>query len=168
MLLRRTIQLLSIVGHAAAQKTPSQFSDQSRSFDILNQARTDVGVQMLAWSPDLAAYAQYWANEMATDRQPFAHATGPYRPQQGETLYEQQSGQCHISYDTPLETAIRAWIGQAALYDGHPVTTGREPWLHWSQCVWSGSTQVGCASAYSISTPYTVYIVCRFFPEGNV
>lgn len=109
----------------------SQNDDRSLAYSIVNQARQAKGVQPLAWSPDLAAYAQFWANQMASGLKPFSHATGPYRPQQGEVLYEQQSGQCDTAYDNPLQTAMHAWLSQEVLYDNQPITTGHEHWLHW-------------------------------------
>ena len=34
--------------------------------------------------------------------------------------------------------------------------------------MWSNTTQIGCARAYSISEAYKVYDVCRFYPQGNM
>ncbi|KND95218.1 Pathogenesis-related protein 1B [Tolypocladium ophioglossoides CBS 100239] len=146
----------------------SQNDDLNYAIGLVNQARQAQGLQPLSWDPNLAAYAQFWANEMASGQQPFAHATGQYRPNQGENLYERASGQCDSAYENPVQTAMRAWLAQASLYNGQPITTGHEPWLHWSQCMWSTTTHIGCARAYSISEAYKVYDVCRFTPEGNV
>ncbi|KAI9171466.1 Chromatin structure-remodeling complex subunit SFH1 [Paramyrothecium foliicola] len=70
---------------------------------------------------------------MAAGLQPFGHASGQFRPQQGEVIYQQQFGQCDVAYDTPLQSGTRVWLAQASLYDGKPVTTGKERWLHWSE-----------------------------------
>ncbi|KAH7328631.1 hypothetical protein B0I35DRAFT_473314 [Stachybotrys elegans] len=111
---------------------------------------------------------------MASGQQPFAHASGDFRPSQGEVLYEQESGQCDTAYSTPLELGMKDWLSQAILYDGKPITTGREPWLHYCEwlrpttCLLSRSTEIGCARAFDISTPWKIFVVCRFLPEGNV
>lgn len=166
----------------------AQSDDLVSAFNMINSARADKLVRPLSWSPDLAAYAQLWANLMASNQVPFQHAAGAYRPSQGEVLYVQEANGCHPSYDVPFQSAMRAWLGQAPLYDGKPITTGHEPWLHWcrwlcgcvwlyggrwlmfflAQCMWSESTEIGCARAYSISDAYKIFVVCRFTPEGNV
>lgn len=105
--------------------------DMNKAIATLNQARQAKGVQPLAWDANLAAYAQFWANEMASGKAPFSHASGQYRPDQGENLYEEGAGQCDSTYDNPLQTAMRAWLSQERLYNNQPITTGHEPWLHW-------------------------------------
>ncbi|OAA47306.1 SCP-like extracellular [Beauveria brongniartii RCEF 3172] len=146
----------------------AQSDDLVSAFNMVNQARAERFVKPLSWSPDLAAYAQLWANLMASGQVPFQHAAGAYRPSQGEVLYVQEASGCHPSYDAPFQSAMRAWLAQAPLYDDKPIMTGHEPWLHWSQCMWLGSTEIGCARAYSISEAYKIFVVCRFSPEGNV
>ncbi|KAL6403302.1 riboflavin aldehyde-forming enzyme [Ilyonectria robusta] len=105
--------------------------DRSLALDMINEARQAEGVAPLAWNPDLAAYAQFWANQMGAGVQPFGHAPVELRPQQGENIYEHQSGQCDVAFNTPLQTAVHEWLSQASLYDGQPLKTGQEHWLHW-------------------------------------
>ncbi|OAA33142.1 Basic form of pathogenesis- protein 1 [Moelleriella libera RCEF 2490] len=142
--------------------------DLFNGFELVNLARQAKGIRPLSWDANLTAYAQFWANQMASGSQPFEHARGIYRPDQGENLYEQSAGQCDASYDRPLQTAVHVWLSQERLYAGQPVMTGHEPWLHWSQCMWAATTDIGCARAFSISEPYKFYDVCRFSPEGNM
>lgn len=108
-------------------------NDTILAFEMLNQARANQGLQPMGWSLTLAAYADFWANEMASGREPFSHASGAYRPGQGENLYEEQSTECNPATSTPLETAMGVWLAQSVLYDGQPITTGQEPWLHWCE-----------------------------------
>lgn len=68
---------------------------------------------------------------MAAGLQPFGHASGQIRLQQGEVIYQQQFGQCDAAYDTPLQAGTRVWLAQASLYNDQPITTGQEHWLHW-------------------------------------
>ncbi|KAG6007160.1 hypothetical protein E4U21_006263 [Claviceps maximensis] len=105
--------------------------DASKALAMVNQARQAKGIRPLAWDAGLVAYAQYWADEMASGRRAFEHAQGPDRPSQGENLYEQSAGQCDAAYDNPMQTGMHAWLSQEHLYTGQPITTGHEPWLHW-------------------------------------
>ncbi|KAG6089152.1 hypothetical protein E4U31_005565 [Claviceps sp. LM219 group G6] len=105
--------------------------DAIKALAMVNQARQAHGVPGLAWDTGLEAYAQFWANEMASGRSRFEHAQGPNRPSQGENLYEQSAGQCDAAYDNPLQTGMHAWLSQEHFYTGQPITTGHEPWLHW-------------------------------------
>lgn len=109
----------------------AQSDDLVSAFNMVNAARSEHLVKPLSWSPDLAAYAQLWANQMASNQVPFEHAQGAYRPSQGEVLYVQTASGCHPSYEMPFQSAMHAWLGQAPLYDDKPITTGHEPWLHW-------------------------------------
>ncbi|CEJ90457.1 hypothetical protein VHEMI06244 [[Torrubiella] hemipterigena] len=104
--------------------------DLEIAFAALNQARTLQNLQPLLWSPDLTAYAQFWADQMGSGLQSFQHASGKFRPDQGENLFVQQSSQCDVAYDYPFRTAMNAWLAQASLYNNQPIT-GHEAWLHW-------------------------------------
>lgn len=106
-------------------------NDPSMALTLVNQARQGKGLQPLSWDANLEAYAQFWANQMGSGMQPFEHSPVSYRPSQGENLYEQSAGQCDADYDSPIVAAMRAWLSQERLYTGQPITTGKEPWLHW-------------------------------------
>ncbi|GJN68349.1 hypothetical protein PLICBS_002392 [Purpureocillium lilacinum] len=158
------VSLLLLVGSALAA---TLYEDLSHAFAMVNAARQAKGVPKLSWDANLASDAQAWANAMATDMVKFSHAPSQYRQNQGENIYDRESGQGDVEYDNPVTTAMQGWLSQAPLYDDKPVT-GNEKWLHWSQCMWSNTTSIGCARAYSISVAYKVYDVCRFSPLGNI
>ncbi|KAF7559535.1 hypothetical protein G7046_g4619 [Stylonectria norvegica] len=111
--------------------------DISLAVDMINQARQ--------------------ANQMGAGTQPFSHAPPQLRPQQGENIYEHESSGNDVAFQTPMQTAVQTWLAQATLWDGSPITTGQEHWLHWC-----------CAKAYSVGQPFKVFDVCRFAPQGNV
>ena len=144
--LLRSITSLGLL--AAICLASSQNDDLSYALAMVNRARMARGLRPLSWDPDLAAYAQVWANEMASGQQPYAHATGPYRPNQGENLYRRASGQCDGAYENPVQTAMRAWLAEGYLYGGQPITTGHEPWLHWCRT----SSPPEYSMAYSLLT----------------
>lgn len=116
---------------AASGMAAAQTDDLSLAIGTINQARQIQGLQPLAWNNDLATYAVFWANQMASGAVPFEHASAQYRPGQGETLFERQSGSCDAAYDYPLQHATNGWLAEGALWDGRPVGTGQESWLHW-------------------------------------
>lgn len=132
--------LVALLCLVVATLAANASEDLGYALGMVNEARDALGIQPLSWDTTLAAYAQYWADAMASGQQPFAHATGQLRPDQGENLYEGASGQCDAAYDNPVQTAMRAWLNQASLYNDQPITTGHEPWLHW--CM---SGRGGCA-----------------------
>lgn len=183
------VSLLLLVGSALAA---TLYEDLSHAFAMVNAARQAKGIPKLSWDANLASDAQAWANAMATDMVKFSHAPSQYRQNQGENIYDRESGQGDVEYDNPVTTAMQGWLSQAPLYDDKPVT-GNEKWLHWckwsrrvpyhycafhrvlirsqilaAQCMWSNTTSIGCARAYSISVAYKVYDVCRFSPPGNM
>ena len=128
MRIQTAFSFLALLGPSLAQS-----DDLSLAVNMINQARQAQGVGPLAWNPDLAAYAQFWANQMGAGIQPFGHAPPNLRPQQGETIYEHISTQCDVAFNTPLQTAMYTWLAEGSALNGQPptVTTGSEPWLHW-------------------------------------
>ncbi|KAI5466031.1 basic form of pathogenesis protein 1 [Mariannaea sp. PMI_226] len=130
-------------------------NDALQALALVNQARQVLRVQPLQWDSNLAAYAQYWANLIAANQQPFSHAPPQLRPQQGENIYQHAATHCDPNTDMSFQ-------------DGQPVTTGQEPWLHWSQCVWKDTTHMGCGLAYSTSESCKYYVVCRYVSQGNI
>ncbi|KAK7226136.1 hypothetical protein V2G26_014139 [Clonostachys chloroleuca] len=133
------LSFLTLWGLAIAQN-----NDLDQAIGMMNQARQSRGLRPLLWSNDLTNSAGWWATQMATGAAPFAHAPPQYRQKQGETLYER------------------------SLWNGQPISDGREQWLHWSQIMWASTTHIGCARAFGIGQPYKVFDVCRFYPEGNI
>lgn len=115
----------------------AQSDDLVSAFNMVNAARAEKLVKPLSWNADLAAYAKLWANLIASGKVPFEHATGDFRPQQGEVLYVQEATGCHPTYDAPFQSGMHAWLAQAPLYNNQPITTGHEPWLHWCRSPWS-------------------------------
>lgn len=129
LLLQCLLTLIASLGIASAA-----IGDLETAFATVNQARKLQNLQPLTWSPDLAAYAQFWADQMASGSQHFQHAPSKFRPDQGENLFVQQSTQCDVAYDYPFRAAMNAWLSQAPLYNNQPVT-GHEAWLHWCKSI---------------------------------
>lgn len=125
-----------------------------------NRARREVGVAPVRWSDALAADARVHALWMARTGQ-FEHSKG--RVNQGENLWMGTRGA--YSY----AEMSGSWIAEKRYYKDAPSpdnsTTGR--WAdvgHYTQIVWSTTTEIGCALASSATADY---LVCRYSPPGN-
>ena len=127
-------------------------------------ARAAVGLAPLVWSDALAASARAYAGEMARTGR-FAHAEQPMdRTRQGENLWTGTTGA--YRYDE----MVGHWVAEKKDFVNLPVPqsskTGRwEDVGHYTQIVWRGTTQVGCALA---SNAKDDFVVCRYAPPGNV
>jgi hypothetical protein len=124
---------------------------------------------MLGWSVQLAAAAQQWAGTCTPDPNDptkFAHSKPSDRPGQGESL----AWGAGLSGDG----AANLWYSEI----GHYITLGgfdRPVWPdpqsdpkqvgHFTQMIWTTTTQIGCASA---TCGGKTLWVCRYTPEGNI
>jgi hypothetical protein len=113
------------------------------------------------WSNTLAAAAQQWANACTRDPNNsavFAHSPASSRPNQGENLAWGTG-----SFAT-ASSSVERWYDEGSQYNysapGFSGATG-----HFTQMVWKGSTQLGCAMANCSGE--TLW-VCRYSPAGNI
>lgn len=147
----------------------SQVTSEERATTLRlhNNARGEVGVPPLAWSDSLADAAQGWANVlMAQQGSSLFFCHEPFsRTGQGE----------NIAYNSTVRGGVTALYNEKSKYDSDPqkaIMLNPSPgqnfrvWGHYSQMVWSRTTQIGCGKASS--TQYPVVLVCRYFPPGNV
>ena len=129
-----------------------------------NVARAAVGVAPLTWSDTLATTARAYAEEMARTRK-FAHAPQPQgMTREGENLWT------GTRYAYAYPEMIGHWVAEKRDFINQPTpgfsrTGNFEDVAHYTQIVWRGSTQVGCATA---SNKTDDYLVCRYSPPGNV
>ncbi|WP_310468466.1 CAP domain-containing protein [Sphingomonas sp.] len=143
---------------------PAQQALQAVMMAAHNQARGEQRVAPLAWDDVLAEDAWAYAQTLARSGR-FEHARQDgSRPRQGENLWVGTRGA--FSYAAMIEPLIgeRRYFRPGAF----PAvsTTGR--WSdvgHYTQIVWPATQRVGCATA---SSPSSDYLVCRYFPAGNV
>ena len=147
----------SIVSSSLAEE------DISLALKVHNDARAAVGVQSLVWSKTLEADALEWAKTMAK-KDDMYHSSNESRTGQGENLY-MYSG---FSSETPAGDGSTAWYNEIDDYTysvmGSPenanVMIG-----HYTQMIWSTTTEVGIAVA--ISDSGKVYVAARYSPPGN-
>lgn len=133
-------------------------ADYAQALALHNAARHTVGCSPLSWSPKLAAEAQGYADQLAR-RSRLEHATDLVDC--GENLYW-----CSNSPISPASDASTHWIAESALYTHSPRWARNFSEVgHYTQVVWSKTTQVGIGVAKGKDG--STYVVARYFPAGN-
>lgn len=111
----------------------------------------------LAWSNDLAAVAQAWA-----DKCNFEHSGSNY----GENLYASAG-----SVPSP-EEAVGSWADEAKSYD-YAGNDCSKACGHYTQVVWASSKKLGCGMTKCTTNspfdgfPEWYFWVCNYDPPGN-
>ncbi|KAK9772565.1 putative CAP domain-containing protein [Seiridium cardinale] len=130
--------------------------DQQNALDAQNSARSDVGSAALVWDDDLASEAQAWAEHLVT----VGDLVHSEVSNEGENLY-MGSGD-----STPFVNAANMWIDEKSSYNGEALTTTNYlTFGHYTQIVWSSTTNVGMGLA--TGSDGAVYVVARYSPPGN-
>ncbi|OSS53856.1 hypothetical protein B5807_01370 [Epicoccum nigrum] len=153
--------LLPLALPLAAAQSPSpssspQYTDptlfQTTTLETTNRYRREHAAAPLAWNASLALAAQAWS-----DGCKFTHSGSP----SGENL---AAGYGNVT------AAVEAWGEEREKYDfakgGFSDETG-----HFSQLVWRATASVGCARTECNGGQGGApgwYIVCEYFPAGNV
>lgn len=124
-----------------------------------NQIRARLDIAPLAWSPELARYAQSWADKLSRSGCALQHRPrqGPDAQRYGENLFG-ASGQAATA-----EQVVAAWAAEVADYDAR---TGRCRGVcgHYTQVVWRDSQRLGCGVATCGDAEVWV---CNYDPPGN-
>jgi uncharacterized protein YkwD len=118
-----------------------------------NAVRARVRVAPLAWSEQLAESAQNWADTLLTRGQ-FDHRPSP---KYGENLFEITGAS-----SSPARV-VSAWAGESSNYD-YRSNRCRGICGHYTQIVWRGTKEVGCAVARGGGREVWV---CNYDPPGN-
>jgi cysteine-rich secretory family protein len=121
-----------------------------------NRWRAEVGVPNLSWSNAVAAGAQEWANQLAATGK-FEHGSSEF----GENLFGGSGTQ------TPT-AAVDNWGSEKAQCNYHGEAIGTQSCRvgHYTQMVWSKTTELGCGVA-TTTAGWTTW-VCRYNPRGNM
>ncbi|CAN6667964.1 protein Pry1p [Trichomonascus vanleenenianus] len=128
----------------------SDLSDFAKTcVDVHNADRAQHSAQPLAWNDTLASYAQNYLNNQNCV---FAHSGGPY----GENIA--------MGYATTSD-AIAAWYNEGAEYN-YAAGQFSDETGHFTQVVWKGSSQLGCASVSCGSSG--AFFACEYYPRGNI
>lgn len=107
----------------------------------------------LSWNDNIAQVAQNYADQYQCGAD-LEHSGNPY----GENLAR--------GYDFKSAGAVAAWFNEIKNYDwddpGFGETTG-----HFTQLVWTETTQLGCGYK-DCGSYWGTYIVCNYNPAGNI
>jgi hypothetical protein len=129
-----------------------------------NAARRNVGLGPMVWSAELAGDARKHASQMSRSRH-FAHSNqlSGARPQ-GENLWMGT----HNAYS--FAEMAGSWVDEREQYAGGSISDAISDGTfgvigHYTQVIWRETTKVGCAV---VSNADDDYLVCRYFPAGNV
>jgi Cysteine-rich secretory protein family len=129
-----------------------------------NDARGALGLAPLRWNSALAAAARSYAEELARTGR-FAHSPQPRgNPPQGENLWTGTRGAYSYS------EMVGHWVGERRFYRPLLVPNSSTSGTfgdvgHYTQIVWRGTQEVGCADAHNRGDDY---LVCRYLPAGNI
>lgn len=131
--------------------------------DYHNQARREVGVGPVTWSPQIAAFAQEWADELAR-RGAFQH-----RPASQQRYGENLAGGTTGAFT--VKSGVDMWYGEKNLYrPGAAFSATFLPAGHYTQMVWNTSNQIGAGMAVCQTGQYRGWtiLVCNYAERGNV
>ena len=129
-----------------------------------NAERAAMGVPPLAWNDKLATEARGWADQLAATGR-FEHSPDePGKSPEGENLWA----------GTPRayspEAMVGLWVSEKkdyrpGVFPNNSRSGDIEQVGHYTQLIWRGSDQVGCATAVGRDEEF---LVCRYSGAGNV
>lgn len=156
---------------ATLAAAPTMLGSVSRNHDfdarlltVHNRERAAAGVPALKWSDQLSASAQKWADHLG-QTSGFEHSPDEVGQRvQGENLWAGTRG-----YYSP-EVMVGLWVSEKrdfkpGLFPANSRTGDVEHVGHYTQLVWRGTTEVGCALAQGHTEDV---LVCRYSTAGNV
>lgn len=136
-------------------------SFEGRLLGVHNAERRRMGIAPLSWNRELAGQAGSWAQSLAS-KGSFEHSKS--RGNVGENLWMGTSG-----YYSP-EAMIGSFVGEKQYFrrGKFPDVSTTGNWSdvgHYTQLIWPGTKEVGCAKATGRGNDV---LVCRYAPAGNV
>ena len=147
-----------------------EYLDIDSCLDVHNKARAEVGAKQLFWSPELANDAQKYAEELA-NKDSMVHSEE--NNGQGENLYysyksKTLNGVKSFEFsETPFTDASNAWYGEIVDYSYGPIKNDSHFYKigHYTQMIWSTTKELGMG--YAKSKSGKIYVVARYYPQGN-
>ena len=128
-----------------------------------NVYRDEVGVDRLTYNDTLAASAQDWAEHDASiGSMVHSDPKGKY----GENIAVWSTGWASWTDIVNLWGSEKTFFIYGPLGDGSSTTGDVSDIGHYTQIVWSSTTQCGCGKATN-STQNADYFVCQYSPPGN-
>lgn len=155
----QALVLITLCG-AAAEARPPVEDVRQRLLAAHNRERLSLGIAPLRWSNELAANAAGWAAHLARTGA-FEHAE---IEDEGENLWMGTAGAF-----SP-EEMVGGWTEERRHFRRgvFPENSSTGDWQdvgHYTQLIWRGTVQVGCAVATGRGSDY---LVCRYSSPGNI
>ena len=152
---------LAIAATSAGGRAPTnRFATEL--LEVHNSERSQFGAPELQWSQKLAREAQQWAHVLAREGR-MRHASNDERSGAGENLWMGQAGAYSARYMVEAFAAEKRHFKPGTF--PHISRTGN--WRdvgHYTQVVWHGTKEIGCAVARNQRDDF---LVCRYWPAGN-
>lgn len=155
---------LAAAGASAQNATPASARlFPQRVLALHNAARARAGVPLLQWDNQLGKEAAQYAVQLALTGR-FEHASSRIRRGSGENLWMGTRGAFSV------DSMVGNWENEKRNFAAgvFPRVSRRGSWHdvgHYTQMIWPGTQRVGCALA---TNAWADYLVCRYFPAGNV
>ena len=149
---------------------------QNAILNMHNQERTAVGVPQVTWSDSLARDAQSWANRVVSLNLRWDLCGSDFNQCPPHVPRDQANGQGENlawGYNYPLTSLAQGWANEKSNYvPGTPISQSLSGpngvYGHYTQMVWSSTTQIGCGTAkQTIGANTWDLLVCRYSPGGN-
>lgn len=149
-------------GLTAAASSADASSMAALILSLHNRERAAVGAPPLAWDPALAASAASYGPSLAALGR-LAHSPRETRPGQRENL-----AMGSASHYGP-EDLVGLWVDEKQHFQPgtFPNVSRTGEWkdvAHYTQMIWKGTTNVGCAMHVAAGRNY---LICRYSPPGN-
>ena len=143
--------------------------EQQQMLDLHNTLRAKYGAPPLTWDATLASCAQDWANQRAAGEQQAHRSPNRY----GENVFGNWSCCDPAAFTSTPADPMGFWGGEEPNYD---VATNScvagTVCGHFTQVVWSTTTQLGCGKALTPDSPQpgatSASWVCNYNPPGNM
>ncbi|MGW8161696.1 MAG: pathogenesis-related family 1 protein [Desulfobulbales bacterium] len=141
--------------------------------DAHNRVRAELGLPPVAWSDELAQYAQEWTEYLIAENGcRVKHHRQPGKPSHpyGENIYwasavEMSTGEREVQQITP-QHVVNEWVSEVQYYDykSNNCRIGRSCG-HYTQVVWKNTRHIGCGVA--VCADKSQVWVCNYDPPGN-
>ena len=152
----------STTSDTSDDSTTSTSDVESVLLTLHNNLRSKFGIDSLTWSSSLASAAQTWSDKMAS--------TGTFKHSGTDGVGE------NIAYGTArvydASDLFGFWSSESkyfisgADYPDVSTTGSALDVAHYTQILWSKTTEVGCGLAESSSG--LNYLTCQYSPQGNI